>query len=185
MLAKRVTYYLLISLSIALLVTCSPTEKYKVLSFVFDGVPDPDITEQDTLLVAEATNNVNKNKNQFVANKFFHEPYKERDCSMCHDAVVRNKLNEEQPALCYNCHDDFSDKYEVVHGPVAGGFCTECHTPHMGDYEKLLLRQGQEMCLKCHDSRDVFKNENHEDIGEESCTECHNPHGGEDQFMFN
>jgi len=184
-LIKKLKYYLLLLLSIAMLATCSPTTQYNVLSFVFDGVPDPNYVEkEDTLLVANNNQITEVKENKLISDKYFHEPYKERDCFMCHDEVQKSRLNQEQPDLCYYCHEDFNDKYKVLHGPVAGGFCTECHTAHMGDYDKVLLREGQDLCLTCHRSKDVFKNENHADLDGASCTDCHNPHGGDDRFLF-
>jgi len=92
---------------------------------------------------------------------------------------------EDEPALCYNCHEDFSLSLPYLHGPVSGGFCTECHSPHMSENKMLLVRKGQQLCLYCHDTASLKEAGNHENLGEMDCAECHKPHGGDDRFMFN
>ena len=104
---------------------------------------------------------------------------------MCHDENSMSELIMKEPDLCYICHEDFSEIFNSVHGPVSGGYCTSCHDAHMSKEIKLLKRTGQQICLFCHDSGAVFKNEVHEDIDDSECTLCHNPHGGEDRFILN
>ncbi|MBI5540052.1 MAG: hypothetical protein HY951_08340 [Bacteroidia bacterium] len=165
-------------------VACSPTTTYKVMSTLFDGVPDPnakplievkDSIKNDSLALLEAANI------QTTGSSVVHEPYKSNDCSNCHND---GSLTMQQPELCYQCHENFNTKYKYLHGPVVSGGCTACHNPHMSDYKKLVLREGQQLCYYCHDSKDVLKNEAHADLGETNCTECHNPHGGEDKYIF-
>ncbi|NOX85830.1 MAG: hypothetical protein GXO86_07695 [Chlorobi bacterium] len=115
----------------------------------------------------------------------FHPPYQEKECANCHNQGQMGKLLEPLPGLCYQCHESFGDQYQVLHGPVDAGFCTQCHNPHMSKNKFLLIRTGQNLCLNCHLSKDVFKNEAHSDIEDADCTECHNPHGGEDRFILN
>ncbi len=167
-----------------ILYSCSKEIQYKTLTFFFDGVPDTVATvlTKDTLL--KANNNVPIENLVLTApetNRVIHPPYKENECSACHS---EGTMTMPQPQLCYQCHDDFATKYAYVHGPVAGGYCTACHHPHMGE-KKLLLRKGQDLCLFCHEKEMVFKNENHSGIDSTNCTECHNPHGGQDRTLFN
>ncbi len=158
--------------------------QYKTLTFFFDGVPDTvaPVHNQDSVL---QTGNNNQPENTILpapeTNRFIHPPYQDRECDICHS---EGALTMPQPQLCYQCHEDFSTKYTFVHGPVAGGYCTACHHPHMGN-KHLLLRKGQDICLFCHEKEQVFKNENHDGIENTNCTECHNPHGGEDRYFFN
>ncbi|MFZ4399136.1 MAG: cytochrome c3 family protein [Bacteroidales bacterium] len=114
----------------------------------------------------------------------FHLPYQDKTCESCHDQNKMGKLNQEMPELCYQCHDNFSYKYKVLHGPVGGGQCTACHSPHSSVNSNLLLRKGQELCLYCHISKQIMETETHRDIGETDCTDCHNPHGGEDRYVL-
>jgi predicted CXXCH cytochrome family protein len=176
-------------LIIAGIISCAPTRRKKVLSFFFDGVPAGTIDTvtaglpaadiqavTDSTLVAEGAP-----KDEI----FYHYPYKEQYCSSCHNENSAGEMVDEEPALCYSCHEDFSQSLKYLHGPVSGGFCTECHSPHMAKNEKLLIRTGQQLCLYCHDSASLKENNNHDNLGEMLCTECHRPHGGEDRYMFN
>ena len=181
--------YIIVLGFISLIISCSPKANYKVLSAIFDGVPNPYAI--DSIRIADSISRFDSAylqqiietaaKNLYV----YHPPYKEKDCAACHDQNVMGKLLQPEPGLCYQCHDDFTEKYTIIHGPVSGGFCTECHNPHMTQNEKLLSRTGQQLCLFCHQSEQVFKNEAHLDIEETSCTDCHNPHGGFDKYLLN
>lgn len=171
---------LLIAASLALLAACSPKTGGGVLRFFFDGVPEK--KRQDSLLrLAKTTDSVNRQQdtmNAMAATGYLHPPYKQRACSKCHTGDAPGKPVYNQDAVCYTCHENYTVKYEFVHGPVAAGFCTTCHAPHYSDNKKLLIRKGQALCLDCHDRELVFKNETHAEIGTTTCTECHNPHGG-------
>jgi predicted CXXCH cytochrome family protein len=160
-----------------------------MLTFFFDGVPAPDSTRNDTIdNSALADNNLSNQVNAtptVFAEYIVHYPYQEKECTSCHDENSKSELIAKQPELCYSCHDDFTSKYKYIHGPVAAGYCTSCHNPHMSKQQKLLTRAGQDVCLFCHDSKSVYKNEVHKDIADAVCTECHNPHGGEDRFILN
>ena len=179
--------YFLFTVLLFILFSCSPKVSHSVLSFFFDGVPDNNkisAQKQPALNVIQDTTKQNqklKIKNQ----KFFHPPYAENKCDVCHDKESMGKVLEPLPGLCYKCHDDFEAKYPIKHGPVAGGFCTACHSPHFTENAKLLLRKGQQLCLYCHSSTDLLKNPAHKDIGETNCIECHNPHGGKEKYFLN
>lgn len=156
-----------------------------MLSFFFDGVPEINVNIQkaDTVVNTTDSNALSLLKPPDIqAEIFVHPPYADRECKICHREG--GEFSEPQPQLCYQCHEDFTSKYLYIHGPVAGGYCTECHHPHSGK-KKLLIRQGQDLCLYCHEKEFIFKNENHSEIGETDCTECHNPHGGQDKTLFN
>lgn len=177
----------LLMLVITMVVSCSPKSGYRVLSVFFDGVPDPDISE--SLVMIDSSQIHGEINTEAVSQKntelVFHVPYKEKDCGSCHNMNSMGKLTEPMPSLCYQCHENFSEQYKLLHGPVDAGFCTECHNPHQGKNEYLLTRKGQDLCLYCHDPDDVFKGEVHSAIDETDCTECHNPHGGEERYYFN
>ena len=72
-----------------------------------------------------------------------------------------------------------------MHGPAAGGYCTECHNPHMSKSKKLLIRNGQDLCLECHAPKSDLSAESHKDIEDSECILCHNPHGGKDRKILN
>jgi len=165
--------------------SCSSEEGRKVLSIFFDGVPQNGMKKQatDSVLVNNKSKHKN-NKRKITEQMFYHPPYQKRGCDKCHNLQAGNKLIKKPPELCYSCHDNFKNQFAVLHGPVASGFCTQCHNPHLSKFSNLLKRKGQNLCLYCHEKKDVLRNEVHEDIGNSDCTECHNPHGGEDRFLL-
>lgn len=175
-------------LNLALFIGCDPAQRYHLLSFFLDGVPDPN--KPKVVSVSETKDSTGTTDSSIVVTKSeqkysMHPPYADRSCATCHSSGGGNKLTEELPALCYNCHKNYSTATTYVHGPVAGGFCTACHEPHFGKAPKLLKRQGQDLCLYCHDNNDIIKKDVHQSIGDADCTSCHNPHGGEERSMMN
>lgn len=167
---------------------CSATNHYKFLSFFFDGVPNPaeqtSINNSDSISRLDSTSLAENIKIESLPTGSIHSPYQEKDCSSCHDQSSMGKFTELQPKLCYQCHEDFSSKYKVLHGPVGGGQCTTCHNPHVSENASLLKRTNQSLCFFCHDQKQVLALEPHKDIENTSCTECHNPHGGDDKFIL-
>jgi predicted CXXCH cytochrome family protein len=183
---RHLLYAIPVVLLLIYLSGCSTTNNYKTLSFFFDGVPDPKkkvLIKSDSLTISDsaalAQNTIGK-VNQMV----IHPPYQDRQCSSCHDQSTMGKLIKSPPDLCYQCHENFNDKYNVVHGPVEGGYCTQCHNPHISANKDLLLRNSQSLCLYCHDSKQVMETEAHLAINDADCTGCHNPHGGEDRNLL-
>ncbi len=164
--------------------SCSKETKYNTLTIFFDGVPKPD---GDQLSKADSTNNSNKviaTKKAPIDLTVYHPPYLDNGCSNCHDQTKGSKLNDPQPNLCYTCHESFSTKYAVLHGPLESGYCTECHNPHSSEFKYLLLSDKQKLCFKCHSKSDVMKNDVHSSIDETVCWDCHNPHGGSDRTFM-
>jgi len=170
---------------IAVFSACS----HKTLSIFFDGVPYPD----NTMIIAS---NYSSNPTEIApVNKInapitrpemhYHMPYLEKACTACHNEKLMGKFILPQPALCYQCHEDFSTIYTNLHAPVEAGECTVCHSPHMSERAGLLLQTGRQLCLDCHDKAAVLKLENHNGIGDADCTECHNPHGGSESNLLN
>jgi len=175
-------------ISIMILVSaCSSSSSYSILSFFFDGVPNPN--EQK---VEIKNNNLDSSKVKTredilkKANPKFvlHGPYRAKLCSDCHNIDQGFKLIKKQPELCYQCHDNFQKAPKFIHGPVAAGYCTECHHPHRSKNKNLLLETGQKLCFKCHTENDIKANEDHPDIESENCVDCHDPHGNDEQYFL-
>lgn len=178
------TYLLVLGIFTLLLVRCSPEKQFRILSYFFDGVPDPNqktentiSTSTDTLAIALANKNAEP---EFLV----HAPYAENKCESCHEKGFSNSLILPIPELCFSCHEDFNDEYKTLHGPVATGYCTACHNPHMSKSENLLERTNQELCLHCHQSEQIFKGKMHLKIENKNCTDCHGAHGGENKAML-
>jgi predicted CXXCH cytochrome family protein len=162
---------------------------YKTMSFFFDGVPAP---SNPLIIASDYTSNPTENAriNEVHALKAapemnYHMPYLDKACTACHSEKSMGKFVLPQPALCYQCHVDFTTIYSMLHVPVEAGECTSCHNPHMSEGAGLLLQAGRKLCLNCHDKRDVLRQENHDGIGDADCTECHNPHGGSESNLLN
>lgn len=189
MLARFISLLLLL-LSIVLIINlfgCSPVRSHKALTFFFDGVPG----STETLAVTgnprarpDTSKAIGIPSKTEISTINYHKPYMEKKCGICHDQNTMGKFLKPQPSLCYQCHDDFSRKYKVVHGPAAGGYCTACHEPHLAKTKKLLKRANQQLCFYCHSAPQVLKNKAHKDIADANCTTCHNPHGGRDRIML-
>jgi predicted CXXCH cytochrome family protein len=180
--------YILIVLIISLIWLFSACS-YKTLSVFFDGVPNPNDStmtasiNNSNLTESERINEVNALKAGPDMN--YHMPYLDKACTACHDENLIGKFILPEPDLCYQCHVDFNSTYAVLHVPVEMGECTSCHSPHMAENRKLLLKTGQQLCLNCHDAGDIMKIESHEGIGDTDCIECHNPHGASESNLLN
>jgi len=170
-----------------LFISCSQSKRHQVLSIFFDGVETPDTTSSGKVSGkgSKAENNSQNQLAQSIPTYYYHDIYQQKECGACHDSENANKLIEELPDLCYQCHADFSEEYEYLHVPVAMGECGECHHPHLAKNEKLLISKIPALCFSCHDQDDLLETETHSEIGDASCSDCHNPHGGEDEYLFN
>ncbi|NPA68150.1 MAG: hypothetical protein GXO50_06035 [Chlorobi bacterium] len=175
-----------ICLFVWLTASCSSEVRYKVLSFVFDGVPhNGNISESfasDSLLtdtlVASTKDLPHKEQSSF----YVHSPYKKRNCDACHNNAVGQKV-PSQLNLCGSCHENFEHKYSEIHGPVGAGYCTSCHNPHKSKNNFLLREKNKYLCFKCHDSG-IEEDDIHGIAEISDCTDCHNPHGEENSFLL-
>lgn len=172
------TFIFFLILLISYFIACAPQKKHNTLTFFFDGVPD---------LELEVDTNIRKTELQVEATTVIlpvHAPYQEKKCEKCHDYNNLGGMHKPQPELCYQCHDNFNDQFNALHGPADGGYCTDCHSPHKSKEEKLLLHPDIKLCYTCHDSILTISNRFHKKTEELNCTNCHNPHGGENRYMF-
>jgi predicted CXXCH cytochrome family protein len=164
-----------------IVLACNPQTSYKTLSIFFDGVPDPDKPNIADSLAADsldAQNTENITATKKSVSWIIHDAYSKETCGDCHDKSQAYKILEPLPELCYQCHDDFSEQYEILHAPLEDGECSECHNPHKSKNAALLIAPPKKICFGCHDFEDIKENEAHEDIEPGDCLDCHNPHGG-------
>jgi len=114
-----------------------------------------------------------------------HPPVKE-GCDTCHSGKEPQieKLNEDVPSLCYNCHDDVQKdaNAKFPHPPVSQGMCLSCHNPHGSNVRGLLLSSQNDLCMQCHEDM-VEKSKksisNHKPVRDGKCSSCHKVHGGD------
>jgi len=181
---------LFLSFGIALFaVSCNPHTSHALLSFFFDGVPEPEPQRQsqDTVRVVSAQQ-VNLLAGQIqhfqdttvtTLNLTLHPDYQKKACNKCHEMEHSYRLKNRQPKLCYQCHKPFESRFSHLHGPVAAGFCLACHVPHKSINKALVKMPVQRICRHCHEAGDVNKNEAHKKTSATNCLQCHDAHGGE------
>jgi predicted CXXCH cytochrome family protein len=171
-----------------LLDQCSPYAGKSLLHIFFDGVPEADTVataqEESGDMPADSASNSETLAASALHGLYIHYPYEERECGTCHNEQSIGSMIESQPDLCYTCHENLADQYKYLHGPVAGGYCTACHDPHMSENEHLLRMTGKELCFHCHQAESVQRSEMHQGLEDMLCTDCHNPHGGEDKYIL-
>ena len=87
---------------------------------------------------------------------------------------------QTQQEVCFSCHPRI--RSEILRNsshPLRFGemTCTDCHNPHNGDNDSLLIRSTvNDTCYTCHaEKRGPFLWE-HAPV-RENCLNCHNPHG--------
>jgi len=186
--AGKLVSGILIVIVLALFSQCSPYAGKSVLHFFFDGVPESDSTSMPGNEIGAMQDDSTDVFEEAVAlsspGGSVHYPFGEGECASCHNEQSLGTMLEPQPSLCYICHEDLSERYNYLHGPVAGGYCSACHDPHRSANEKLLRYTGEELCFYCHEAESVLKNEMHEGLEGMLCSDCHNAHGGEDKYIF-
>lgn len=156
---------------------CAATTRYKVLSFLFDGVPPP-VAPAEAGAAGAAGQGVGADR---VAPRD-HGPYAARMCGACHEAAATNALVAPKDELCFRCHDLQIDK-RYVHGPIASGGCLVCHDPHGSSYRYLLVSDSDTFCFHCHDRAAVAAVTGHEGV-EDGCTGCHDAHASDTKYLL-
>ena len=114
---------------------------------------------------------------------FLHEPFKS-GCVDCHGTQGERVGTEK----CLECHVEVREKAMAVHNHLnSSSFnsCTNCHSPHASNGEKLFKTRLEQVCRSCH--RDTYKNyfgksHSHPKVG--SCSNCHEIHGSNNLAML-
>lgn len=157
---------------------CNTTKTHKILSFFFDGVPEPGKTEEPALR-DRRKGSVAAAETRFRYRE--HGPYAARQCQACH-AKATNRLLLPVEELCFQCHAlDVRKKY--IHGPLASGGCKVCHDPHGSNHPFLLVSEPKEFCLHCHERDAIAQRDVHKGM-EEQCTECHDAHSSDKEYLL-
>lgn len=162
------------------LISCDEAERYKTLTFFFDGVPPPGSTGPQGEPLD--SNLLEPDQAGQTPAWYVHEPRK--DCTTCHGKRKQRGFTSEtyliaqEPDLCYKCHDDYTVSAPFVHGPVAVGQCLFCHNPHKSRIKHLLKDSEPGLCYLCHDVSTIELIAAHSPDQLSSCTNCHNPHSG-------
>lgn len=171
----------------------NPLAKHKVLTSMFDGVPDlPPIEElckdniedlfnkyyEQRITAAEAGGDLtggNADKNKAGSK---HRPWAEKNCLSCHNFQADNKLKLPTNEICSLCHKNFIQG-KNVHGPVAVGACLACHDPHTTANPSLLRKSLDTICFKCHKEKRLADTMHDKIVSNGMlCVDCHDPHSG-------
>ena len=154
--------------------SCSSEKNYKVLSFFFDGVPDPNAP----VLAEGEEQSGNGTGPKMLA--IVHKPYAEGKCGECHegDTSKFDSFQKLSSDICMKCHAKVLNQYPVMHGPVSAGECLLCHNPHESSVKGMLNDDAPAVCMQCHVSEFLPQDTEHQDI-KRNCLDCHAAHGGE------
>ena len=153
---------------------CSVEKNYELLSFFFDGVPDPNAP-----MMEGASGPVLRESPTYSA----HEPYVQDQCRDCHKA--RFNLGPQDSDICFDCHENVPTAQPVMHGPVVAGACLWCHSAHESPYPSLLKGTGREVCMTCHEAGMLSVRQVPEHADESiSCLSCHYGHGGMSRYFL-
>jgi predicted CXXCH cytochrome family protein len=158
------------------LLGCKATEKnYKVLSFFFDGVPDPNAPVLSEEEEASARGMAP------VVNAYIHKPYKEGKCSECHSSAggEYQDFDKLTSSICLKCHQNETTKFAVMHGPVSTGECMMCHAPHESAIPGMLKEAAPSVCVKCHIPELLSPDPPEHTMADKSCLDCHVAHGSD------
>jgi predicted CXXCH cytochrome family protein len=170
--------------------SCTQTDRYRTLTFFFEGVPDPNAPSREVLAGGEegleVQDPLSAARKRSGPEKTLHRPFEERSCGECHNMYQGGKVKTPAGGLCLSCHEDFLDERLFVHGPVAVNACLRCHFPHESTLPYLLKGDVEFLCLACHAESDLAGSEYHEDLGEsvDGCIRCHDPHGGDNNLFL-
>lgn len=175
-----------------------PLTKQKLLTSFFDGVPElPSVEEL-------CKDNIEELFNQYYEQKIAaadkgdseedpgkknthastHRPWKEKNCTACHNFQTESKLLLPKNEICYLCHKNFIQG-KNVHGPVAVGACLACHDPHSSGSPSLLRMSLETICFKCHKEKRLAAGMHDKIVSRGMlCVDCHNPHSGNIHYFL-
>jgi len=169
----------ILSVILTTVLSCDEEERYKTMTFFFDGVPpleDHDVND---------VNSPDKSERQLqqgnVSTFTVHKPSKV--CANCHDMTkiprwATPEFIKDPLQLCYDCHpgSNYSGSTDYVHGPVAVGDCMRCHNPHRSKQKYLLKLHVPDVCYQCHEKADIESITDHSEESLSECLECHVGH---------
>lgn len=154
---------------------CSPKKHYKLLSFFFDGVPDPNAPQ----------GGARPGMGRSLLLSVMHAPYQQNNCDSCHP--TRNafeNITSPKEDKCFTCHEKVKEKHQFLHGPVAADRCLWCHDPHRSPVPALLRMTPEKLCRECH-TQELLDPAVPEHLDEKrNCLDCHGGHGGSDRYFL-
>jgi len=172
---------------------CDRESRYKVLTFFFEGVPEPGakkarrwVSDANTVTMTNAQlRDQQKDGNRAapvdkLGQRLSSRHDFSRECDKCHTGGMTSghqELRAPLPDLCYSCHSDLHQKGDYLHGPLYVGECVFCHEPHSSGFIHLQKAPQPDLCLRCHQESDLVLIPGHREALQGVCTDCHDPHG--------
>jgi predicted CXXCH cytochrome family protein len=155
---------------------CSIQKHHGILSFFFDGVPNPNDLEGASAAERQAA--MRQSPTYSV-----HLPYAQERCSDCHAGFTIARTADS--GACLKCHQGKNEQYAFMHGPVAASACLWCHAPHESAFSHLLKKSPRDVCVQCHTPSmlNMAVVPEHSDPGA-NCISCHSGHGGEVRYFL-
>jgi len=163
----------------AFLCGCNTPKTHRILSFFFDGVPEPGKVSAEP--GGRDSRKGGPTAPAAAPRYREHGPYAAKECQACHTKGTSSLILPIEE-LCFKCHSlDVRKKY--LHGPLASGGCKVCHEPHGSIYPFLLVSEPKEFCLYCHDRNAIEKSGAHAGM-EKQCTICHDAHSSDKAYLL-
>lgn len=167
--------------ALGLAIACTAQTRYEVLSFFFDGVPQPGGSAAPTPSVAglmtepSATGDSPLDVSLNWAS--VHPPYMDQQCNLCHSSELTEVLVATDQSLCLRCHGDEVIEQNWDHGPAEMGQCRICHEAHVSVYPNLQVAEQPLLCVSCHAEPTLMERiDAHQGHANRACTSCHDPH---------
>lgn len=197
--SAKISCNLFVSVGVLLImISCSPDTRYLILNTLIDGVPDKDeyfgrVEEVAEEAREDSTQISDKGPGQLTARETTavperrgskHQPFADRNCSVCHNIGKGNALVMAADKLCYSCHPDYEHLSGYLHGPVAVSACSACHDAHESKEDHLLARAGDRLCTFCHKNVGDTYSSDHRALAETGCLSCHRPHSDDNSRFF-
>jgi predicted CXXCH cytochrome family protein len=173
-----------LALPVVGLTGCSSENRYRTLSFFFDGVRNPN-APPDAARAGGTGAGDEFAPNAAVQKVYVHKPYADgmvdsKKCAVCHEGASNEfeSFKAITSDVCLKCHKDKLTQYPVMHGPVTAVECTLCHAAHESTIPGMLNYAPPKVCVQCHD-RDLLSPKPPEHLALDSkCLSCHVGHGG-------
>jgi predicted CXXCH cytochrome family protein len=166
------------------LMGCNSQNRYRTLSFFFDGVPNPNAPSDATR--AGGAGAVDEfAPNAVVQKVYIHKPYADgmidaKKCAVCHEGSTNEfeSFRAITSDVCLKCHKDKLTQYPVMHGPVSAVECTLCHAAHESTIPGMLNYPAPKVCAQCHVRELLSPNPPEHLAADSQCLSCHFGHGG-------
>jgi predicted CXXCH cytochrome family protein len=165
------------------LIACSAGTRHRVLSFFFDGVPEPGATAAPEPTMARLMTTPGPGEDSALEREIHwtsvHEPYAQGACEACHRGEITEAVVALNDVQCLRCHSSEVRSETWDHAPAALGLCSLCHVAHVSMHPALQSQAQPALCITCHADPTLMTTvEAHRGLGEQRCTACHDPHRG-------